>query len=197
MDGWHAECREKGEIEAKPETTDPADWTEWGDSVATRATFVRTLTLAGKTIGLTTGQAARYCLVSPDTIAKWIKDDQLRAQRTMGGQYRIFVDDLRQFMVANDMSTDLLDEELDHRPFCWQHRQHLGETDAVPEPPCIDCPAYRARAMDCFELRAMDVAGPWDPAGCAGCAYHKKWAHPSEAAGPVNPRRADSAEGGG
>jgi excisionase family DNA binding protein len=56
----------------------------------------------GKTIGLTTGQAARYCLVSPDTIVKWIKAENLPAQRTIGGQFRIFVNDLRQFMAQRN-----------------------------------------------------------------------------------------------
>lgn len=136
--------------------------------------------MSGKPIGLTSGQAARYCLVSPDTIVKWIKDGRLRGQRTMGGQYRILVDDLRHFMTANGMSTSALDEELDHRPFCWQHFQGLADREALPDAPCSDCPAYRSRALDCFELRALGVDGPWRKDDCETCDYHKKWATPSE-----------------
>ena len=38
---------------------------------------------------LTTGQAARLCSVTPDTVLKWIKKGRLRGVRTAGGHYRI------------------------------------------------------------------------------------------------------------
>lgn len=135
--------------------------------------------MSGKTIGLTTGQAARYCLVSPDTIVKWIKAENLSAQRTIGGQFRIFVDDLRQFMARNGMSTDLLDAELDVRPYCWQdHPGGTGET-AEPEFPCVACPVFRAKALDCFELRAIEVEGNWACSDCESCDYYRRWSKPS------------------
>ena len=37
----------------------------------------------------TTGQAARLCSVTPDTVLKWIKAGRIEAQRTAGGHYRI------------------------------------------------------------------------------------------------------------
>lgn len=133
--------------------------------------------MTGKTIGLTTGQAARCCLVSPDTIVKWIKAENLPAQRTIGGQYRIFVDDLRAFMVRNDMSTALLDAEFDCRPYCWEyHHVAHGEGDA-PVAPCSECPVYRTKALNCFELRAISVEENWAPRDCQGCGYSRKWAN--------------------
>src|SRR3990172_4938117 len=67
-------------------------------------------------VALTTGEAARHCLVTPDTIANWIASGHLPAQRTRGGQYRIRVEDLRAFMAAHGMRTDLLDEDLGLSP---------------------------------------------------------------------------------
>ncbi len=134
--------------------------------------------MASKTIGLTTGQAARYCLVSPDTIVKWIKVSNLPAQRTIGGQFRIFVDDLRQFMLCNEMSTALLDAELDHHPYCWEyHRGMRREADASGTL-CRECPVYRTKALNCFELRAINVDRCWAHHDCAECKYYQRWATP-------------------
>ena len=38
---------------------------------------------------LTTGQAAKLCSVTPDTILKWLKRGRLNGVRTAGGHYRI------------------------------------------------------------------------------------------------------------
>ncbi len=145
--------------------------------------------MSNKTLGLTTGQAARYCLVSPDTIGKWIKDDRLRAQRTMGGQYRIFVDDLREFMIANGMSTERLDEELDHRPFCWEYRREHRQPGEASSDVCETCPVRRAKALDCFALRALGVEGPWREADCQECDYYRKWCGQAEAGDPARQHR--------
>ena len=132
--------------------------------------------MIGKTVGLTTGRAARYCLVSPDTIVKWIKAESLLAQRTIGGQFRIFVDDLREFMMRNEMSTALLDTELDSRPYCWECQRGVHAEAGTPGTPCGVCPVYRSQALNCFELRAMSREQSWARADCQDCAYFLKWA---------------------
>jgi len=140
--------------------------------------------LAGKTIGLTTSQAARYCLVSPDTIVKWIKANNLPAQRTIGGQFRIFVDGLRQFMVRNEMSTELLDAELDCRSYCWEFHRGRRRGASTSGAPCSECPAYRTKALNCFELRAINVDRSWAHRHCEDCEYYRRWANPSSAETP-------------
>ena len=136
--------------------------------------------MAKRTVALTTGQAARYCLVSPDTIVNWIKAKCLPAQRTMGGQYRIFVDDLRQFMVRNGMSTELLDAELECRPYCWEFHQGIRHGQFVPDFPCVACPVYRVMALNCFDLRTWaSDRGSWSDRQCSECTYFRKWAEPS------------------
>ena len=133
--------------------------------------------VTAKTIGLTTGQAARYCLVSPDSIVTWIKAANLPAQRTIGGKFRIFVDDLRRFMVDNDMSTALLDAELDCRPYCWECDYRAHRESDVPGAPCSECPVYRTKALNCYELRAISTKPSWARADCQECAYFLKWAN--------------------
>ena len=67
-------------------------------------------------LAFTTGQAARYCYVTSDTILNWIHAKVLVAQRTVGGQYRIRREDLIQFMREHGMRTDQLETELHPRP---------------------------------------------------------------------------------
>ncbi len=134
----------------------------------------------GKTFGLTTGQAARYCLVSTDTMVNWIKAKELPAQRTVGGQFRILVADLRRFMVRSEMSTALLDTELDCRPYCWECRPGADRRATTPSAPCSECPVYRTKALNCFELRAISAERSWAHTQCQDCLYLQKWGKPAE-----------------
>ncbi len=45
----------------------------------------------------TTGQIARHCHVTPETVANWIKAGRLKASATPGGHYRVNVNDLVRF----------------------------------------------------------------------------------------------------
>ena len=178
---WHAECPENGESSVKHEFADLAVFGRSAGDGKDPATGGRVRTLAGKTIGLTTGQAARYCLVSPDTIVKWIRAKNLPAQRTVGGQFRIFVDGLREFMIRNEMSTERLDTELDCRPYCWEYHHGTRRAADTPGSPCSVCPVYRAKALNCFELRAINADRSWSDRNCADCAYYRTWADSSAA----------------
>ena len=62
-------------------------------------------------LAYTTGQAARFCYVTSDTILNWIHAGSLMAQRTAGGQYRIRREDLIAFMREHGMRTDVLEAD--------------------------------------------------------------------------------------
>ena len=47
---------------------------------------------------LSTGEAARICSVTRDTVLKWIHSGRISAIRTMGGHHRIDFRDLERFM---------------------------------------------------------------------------------------------------
>jgi excisionase family DNA binding protein len=121
-------------------------------------------------MALTTGQAARYCLVTADTILLWIKKEQLPAQRTLGGQYRIFVHDLRHLMLDHGMSTAALDAEFDLPVHCWEYCPSGQSGD---ESACEACPVHQAKALHCFAARPQRDQGPRRHPQCEQCEYLK------------------------
>lgn len=132
-----------------------------------RCPEVNSLDRAG--IAFSTGQAARYCFVTGDTILNWINQGSLSAQKTPGGQYRILPGALYTFMREHDMSTALLEAELDVMPLCWEFncRRHsaLG---------CQGCLVHRSGAARCFELRDLLPDSPARPASCDECDYYRR-----------------------
>lgn len=133
---------------------------------------------------LTTGQAAEYCLVSPDTIQNWIQSRGLPAQRTAGGQYRVRPEDLRSFMLRHGMSVAELDADLfaERIPRCWEYFAALGScgTDADA---CEACIVYRSDALRCFELRHhAEHLTRCGADGCQACPYYQEYKDALDAA---------------
>ena len=125
-------------------------------------------------LALSTGQAARYCYVTSYTIVNWIQRRRLKAQKTAGGQHRIRVGDLREFMRANDMRTDLLEEEQGIRPYCWEFHCQPGEEPSA----CDDCLVRRSGAENCYELRRVVPLSEFLFQECTSCEYYKIWGPP-------------------
>jgi len=119
---------------------------------------------------LSTGQAAKFCLVTADTIVNWIKHNRLTARRTAGGQYRILVRDLRQFMNEQGMETDLLDGAFEQRRYCWEYCDDRG-LEPILGASCTDCLVRRSRSLDCFELRSALSSQGDELDVCARCRY--------------------------
>ena len=101
---------------------------------------------------LTSGQAAEYCFVSVGTIQNWVNAGQLQSQRTAGGQFRILVDQLREFMLGNGMSVEMLDADFDLKPraFCWEFFSNAP--DHAREAVCSDCVVFKTRAKRCVKM---------------------------------------------
>ena len=120
---------------------------------------------AGRHI-LTTGQAARLCSVTPDTILKWIKSGRLEAHRTAGGHYRI----------KRRHLSDL--ELVPPRPrnfsYCWEFYSSDGSIQAK----CKNCVVYRTRAYRCYEVAklASDVGHQklFCKQSCDECDYFQR-----------------------
>ena len=77
---------------------------------------------------LTTGQAARLCSVTPDTVLKWIKKGSLEAVRTAGGHYRIRREDLEPLFTVGRISRripDMTNGEL-RQLRCWEYFSRGG-----------------------------------------------------------------------
>lgn len=121
-------------------------------------------------VGFTTGQVARYCFVTSDTIVNWIHAGSLPAQRTPGGQHRILLADLLAFQRAHGMSTALVEAEQSVRPYCWEF--HC--TGDVAEG-CRACLVHRAGALDCWALGAHVDRRQSQQPRCEGCEYHERF----------------------
>lgn len=133
--------------------------------------------MSARRSALSTGQAAKCCFVTADTVANWIRSGILPAQRTAGGQYRILERDLRAFMVARGMSTDALAPERGSRLPCWEFRAARDPDSATR---CEECIVRYLKALDCFKLMAMrpDESGPCRH--CAECEYFRRYGEEPE-----------------
>jgi excisionase family DNA binding protein len=153
------------------------------DSMASRPRFSKEPPAA-----LSTGQAARFCLVTADTVATWIKKGELPAQRTLGGRYRIFLADLRAFMQSHEMSTAALDAESGAAVYCCQSGPRGRAADAET---CRDCPVFKARAMRCAALQSAGADGRQAKPDCQSCpCFCHGHAQPGPARSSKRPARA-------
>jgi excisionase family DNA binding protein len=96
---------------------------------------------------LTTGQAAKLCMVTPDTILKWVKQGRIPSRRTAGGHYRIRRDDLEQFRAAEQVTPDAIGTSKRNFQYCWEYN-----TDGETLPDCLKCVVFATRAYRCYEL---------------------------------------------
>lgn len=134
-----------------------------------------------KTQAFSSGQAARLCYVTPETILNWIRTNQLKAQRTAGGQYRIRVDDLRGFMVHNGMDTSQLDRGWDLRPYCWEfHLEQGSPTESATPDVCGEaCLVRRSGTSNCWELHGLLPLTARRFRHCEDCDYYRRFHQPS------------------
>jgi excisionase family DNA binding protein len=137
---------------------------------------------------LTTGQAAKLCAVTPDTVLKWIKKGRLQATRTAGGHYRVALPDLEPFMagfgqkvpvpqvglpVATIPSQDGTKDDGEEVP-CWDFLSENGEIREA----CRQCVVYRVKATRCFLMAGLDTdvghAHQFCEGSCEDCVYFRR-----------------------
>jgi excisionase family DNA binding protein len=141
-----------------------------------------------------TGRAARFCYVTPETILNWIRAGLLKAQRTAGGQYRIRIEDLRAFMVERGMETDQLDASQGLRSHCWEARvQEVGQGGVALLDPCRECLVHRSGTLNCWELSGLLPLTGRRAMRCGECEYYKT--HGSWAPDGAQERSASRKEG--
>lgn len=130
-----------------------------------------TQVLRRKDTFISTGQAAALCMVTPDTVLKWIKGGKLTASRTPGGHYRIRRVDVQQMIQP-------LQEEHENgnsKPFhyCWEY---YADGDATRRD-CLKCIVYRSRTKRCYEISGLPTeAGHsklYCQESCDECDYYR------------------------
>jgi excisionase family DNA binding protein len=125
---------------------------------------------------LTTGQAARLCSVTSDTVLKWIKKGSLHAVRTAGGHYRIRREDLEPLLTVGQDSRRIADvtNGAAQQLRCWEYFSRGG---GIREE-CEACAVYRARATRCFRMAMMDAdighARQFCQTSCEDCVYFRR-----------------------
>ena len=119
---------------------------------------------------LTTGQAAKLCSVTPDTILKWIRGGMLTALRTAGGHHRITIESVEALLRGHESGAELASSDPGFK-YCWE-RLACGEQ---VRDECQRCLIYRARATRCFELcvlsRQPQYCGLFCDTLCDGCPH--------------------------
>ena len=142
----------------------------------------------GKEQLMTTGQAAKLCGVTPDTVLKWIKKDRVPATRTAGGHYRIALPDLEPFMAdfgqpspGSNGGTKTnskpvgggTKEETGDVP-CWEFLSDDGEVRET----CRQCVVYRVKATRCFLMAGLESdvghAHQFCEGSCEECVYYRR-----------------------
>ena len=126
---------------------------------------------------LTTGQAARLCSVTPDTILKWIKRGRLTGTRTAGGHYRIERGDLEPYIPslrADQRSSQNERGRASHIPYCWELFTDNGDVREY----CEQCVVYKVGAERCFVMAGLDVevghSRHFCQGSCDDCAYYRR-----------------------
>lgn len=99
---------------------------------------------------LTTGEAARLCSVTPNTILRWVRDGRLPAATTSGGHHRISRSELVRF-TAFDKAADPAQRAEKNYQYCWDFHSENG---VLPEG-CLTCIVYRSRSGRCYQLAKM------------------------------------------
>jgi len=105
---------------------------------------------------LSTGQAAKLCSVTRDTVLKWIKMGKIDAVQTPGGHYRIKSESLRPYI---SLETKLPRPKIDDKPvsYCWEYHSKDGELTHN----CRRCMVFKSQAQKCFLMAGLgEKAGP-------------------------------------
>lgn len=121
---------------------------------------------------VTTGQAAKLCSVTPDTILKWIKNKRIKAVKTAGGHYRIAMEKLKPFMV-DSLEPNPVEEKPLQINYCWEY--HAKE-EAVNEN-CRECMIFKSKAEKCYLLFGLGKQAGHSQTFCTTSCYECEYFH--------------------
>ena len=128
---------------------------------------------------LTTGQAAKLCEVTPDTILKWIRKGRLRGARTAGGHHRIDLRDLEPHIPPSRLEDPSVPESTaTETPQCFLQQLHCWEylsNRGTIRDECKGCVVYRVRAASCFQMASeAGHAKQFCRSSCEDCEYYRR-----------------------
>lgn len=126
---------------------------------------------------LTTGQAAKFCGVTPDAVLKWIRKGKLDATRTAGGHFRIPRRNLDALgygkCEAMDADVGAMGQSASLPRHCWEY---FCRSES-PSEKCEKCVVYRARIEKCYEVAELGDTigheGRFCEATCENCSFFR------------------------
>ena len=101
---------------------------------------------------ISTGQAAKLCAVTPDTILKWIKKNRIEAVKTAGGHYRISREVIKPYVVKTQYTGEIKNHVIN---YCWEYHSkddHMNES-------CRDCIIFVSKAEKCYLMATLGKEG--------------------------------------
>jgi excisionase family DNA binding protein len=119
---------------------------------------------------VSTGQAAKLCSVTPDTILKWIKNNKIEAVQTAGGHYRITKDKLKPYMVV---SLEQINETPLQINYCWQYH---ADKDNINES-CRECMIFKSKAEKCYLVAGLGENAGHAQTFCTTSCYECEYFH--------------------
>lgn len=121
---------------------------------------------------LTTGQVAKLCSVTPDTVLKWIRAGRLPARRTPGGHHRVPKSAI-EFVLADGKTYTAQRDHHRMIQYCWEFNSQDGKITSD----CRRCIVYRSRTRRCYEISKLPVeaghARRFCQNSCEECDYYQ------------------------
>jgi excisionase family DNA binding protein len=123
---------------------------------------------------ISTGQAAKLCSVTPDTILKWIKKSQIVAIQTAGGHYRINRDHLEPFIAefGKDVS-QASPATKSLATYCWEYHSADGQINDN----CRQCMVFKSKAEKCYLMAGLGKDGGHSGIFCKNSCYECDYFH--------------------
>lgn len=115
---------------------------------------------------LSTGQAAKLCSVTRDTVLKWIKVGKVQAVQTAGGHYRIKLESLGPYLSDRETADPSPAEERTVT-FCWEYHADQGEIRRD----CRKCMVFKSQAQKCYLMAGLGKKGGHSGAHCKDNCY--------------------------
>lgn len=126
-------------------------------------------------IWLSTGQAAKFCAVTPATVLNWLRTGRLTGVRTPGGHFRIHRDQLAPLLArGRPDNLDLTSSRAEAPLRCWEYLSESGQVRKE----CETCVVFQVRSAWCFHIAALGLdtghARRFCPTSCDDCAYYRR-----------------------
>jgi excisionase family DNA binding protein len=127
-----------------------------------------------QTVLVSTGQAAKLCSVTPDTILKWIKRNKINAVQTAGGHYRIDKQGIKPFITATETPLKGAKQKASNLiSYCWEFHSKDGNINEN----CRECMVFKSKAEKCYLMAGLGKDAGHSQTFCKNSCYECEYFH--------------------